>query len=192
MEAVDPGALLGANLVRASLPTVFGESFQVLRRLIEEHDPAIVLCLGEAGGRDGLSLERVAINVDDARIPDNTGAQPIDEPIAQDGPVAYWSTLPIKAVCHALQDAGFPASISQTAGTYVCNHVFYGLMHFLRGRGHVRGGFMHVPYCPDQVAKLRSPPPSLPSEVVARGLELALRVTLTTSKDVALTGGAEH
>jgi pyroglutamyl-peptidase len=192
MRAIDAEQLPGVHLVREELPTVFGESLQVLQDLIELHTPDLVVCLGQAGGRDGLSLERVAINVDDARIPDNAGAQPVDAAIADGGPVGYWSTLPIKAICQALHEAGFSVSVSQTAGTYVCNHVFYGLMHSLRQRDHVRGGFVHVPFCPDQVAELKSPPPSLASTTVARALELLLRITLSTSKDLVLPGGSEH
>ena len=118
-------------------------------------------------------IERVAINVDDARIPDNAGACPIDAPIVADGPAAYFATLPIKAMLAALREAGIPAEISQTAGTYVCNHVFYGLMHALRGKPRIRGGFIHIPYSPDQAAR-HPGAPSLPVEVVTRALRIAI------------------
>lgn len=192
LEAIDEKQLPGVNLVRKELPTVFGESLVLLQKHIEHYTPDLVVCLGEAGGRYGLSLERVAINVDDARIPDNAGAQPVDVPIEEGGPVAYWSTLPIKAIYQALFDEGVLASVSQTAGTYVCNHVFYGLMHSLEQKSLVRGGFVHVPYCLEQVAELKSPPPSLPSAIVAHGLEVLIRVSLSTSKDILVAGGAEH
>lgn len=113
------------------IPTVFDQSIEYLYAAIEETKPDIVFCIGQAGGRGDISIERVAINVNDARIPDNAGNQPIDEPIVASGPVGYWSTLPIKAIVHHLIEQGVPASISQTAGTYVCNHLFYGLMHYI-------------------------------------------------------------
>ena len=138
-----------------------------------------------------MSLERVAINVDDARIPDNAGARPIDVPrSSRDGPAAYFTALPIKAMLAALHEAGIPAEVSQTAGTFVCNHVFYGLMHALRHRK-VRGGFVHIPYSPEQAAH-HAGAPSLPVETVTHGLRIALRAALETSVDRKLAAGAEH
>jgi pyroglutamyl-peptidase len=138
-----------------------------------------------------LSLERIAINVDDARIPDNAGQQPIDTPIVEGGPAAYFSTLPIKAMMVGLRDAGFPAEISQTAGTYVCNHIFYGLMHALRDKRNVRGGFIHIPYSPTQAAA-HPGAASLSTEVVTEAVRLAIRIALTTVTDSKLSAGAEH
>lgn len=186
------GKRIGGHVVVArQLPVTFGGSLDALRAAIDELQPALVLCVGQAGGRERLSIERVAINVDDARIPDNAGAQPIDAPIADDGPAAYFTTLPIKAMLVALRDAGIPAEVSQTAGTYVCNHVFYGLMHALRERPGVRGGFVHIPYAPTQLAD-RPGVPSLPVERVVDALRLALRVALQSGEDARITGGAEH
>lgn len=182
--------IAGHRVVARELPVEFGTSLRVLRAAIRETAPALVLCVGQAGGRTRLSLERVAINVDDARITDNAGARPIDAPVVAGGPAAYFCTLPIKAMLAALQDAGVPAEISQTAGTYVCNHVFYGLMHALRRR-RARGGFVHVPYAPAQAA-YRPGAPSLDIETVVRGLRIALRTALTTGTDLRLAAGAEH
>ena len=136
------------------LPTVFGRSLAALEAAVAATAPDIVLCVGEAGGRSALSLERVAINIDDARIPDNGGNQPIDRPVIPGGPPAYFATLPIKAAVAALREAGLPAIVSNSAGTFVCNHVFYGLLHLAatRRRG-LRGGFLHVPYLPSQAAR---------------------------------------
>jgi pyroglutamyl-peptidase len=173
------------------LPVEFGASLQVLQAAIREAKPALVLCVGQAGGRAQISIERVAINVDDARIPDNADACPIDAPIVADGPAAYFATLPIKAMLVALREAGIPAEVSQTAGTYVCNHVFYGLMHALRGKPRIRGGFIHIPYAPEQAAR-HPGAPSLPVEVVTAALRIGLRIALATTVDRHVAAGAEH
>jgi pyroglutamyl-peptidase len=180
----------GHRIVARQLPVEFGASLKELRSAIRETKPTLVLCVGQAGGRASISLERVAINVDDARIPDNAGAQPVDCKIVEDGPAAYFSGLPIKAMLAALREAGIPAEVSQTTGTYVCNHVFYGLMHALRNR-RIRGGFVHIPYSPEQ-AERHPGAPSLPVETVVRGLRIALQVALEIEVDRKLVAGAEH
>ena len=147
-----------------------------------------MLALGLAGGRAELSVERVAINVDDARIADNAGAQPIDEAVVPGAPAAYFSTLPIKAMVHDMLQAGVPAAVSQTAGTFVCNHVFYGLMHALRRRRGVRGGFMHVPLLPEQA--LEQGLPGLDLDTQRRGVLTALHTALQVQADRQETGGA--
>jgi pyroglutamyl-peptidase len=146
----------------------------------------LVICLGQAGGRTAITPERVALNVDDARIADNAGQQPVDRPVVKAGPVAYWSTLPIKAIVQALRKRGLPAEISQTAGTFVCNHVFYGLMHELHGQRRVRGGFIHVPFLPEQT----SDQPSLPLAKMITGIQTALEVSVRRSRDLREAGGA--
>jgi len=182
--------IAGHRIVTRCLSVEFSTSLKELRAAIRETKPALVLCVGQAGGRAAISLERVAINVDDARIPDNSGAQPIDAAIVDDGPAAYFTDLPIKAMLAALREAGIPAEVSQTAGTYVCNHVFYGLMHALRWQK-ARGGFMHIPYSPEQAA--HHPGASgLPIDTVCEGLRIALRVALETGTDRKLAAGAEH
>jgi pyroglutamyl-peptidase len=182
------GRMLGEHhLVSAQLPTEFGRSLRVLHRLLEEHRPDLVLCTGQAGGRGAVSLERVAINVNDARIPDNTGAQPIDTPVIPGGPDAYFTRLPIKAMLAALLEEGIRAEVSQTAGTFVCNHVFYGLMHLLHtepDHAGVRGGMVHVPWLPQQGQ------PSMNAEVIARGLEVAIACALRTGADLRIQAGA--
>jgi len=176
---------------RALLPCTFADSIPALRAAIDRYDPELVLCTGLAGGRIGLSVERVAINVDDARIPDNAGAQPIDEPIVPDGPAAYFSTLPIKACVAAVRDAGIPAAVSQTAGTFVCNHVFYGLAHLIAAeRPGLRGGFVHVPYAPEQVTDASTA--SMPVPLIARGLSVVVDTALSSTVDISAVGGAEH
>lgn len=142
----------GARIIARQLPCVFGAALEALNTAIDEVQPVMVLAIGQAGGRTDITLERVAINIDDARIPDNQGQQPIDETIVASGPAAYFSTLPIKAMVNSMREAGIPASVSQTAGTYVCNHVMYGLLHRLSDQQAIKGGFIHIPYLPEQAA----------------------------------------
>jgi pyroglutamyl-peptidase len=139
------GLRVGSLVVHSvQLSCVFGESAQALQSALQSLQPRAVIALGLAASRHEISIERVALNVDDARIPDNRGQQPIDEPIEVEGPYAYPSSLPIKRIAAALTDAGWRAAVSQTAGTYVCNHVFYALMHAVQGQG-IQAGFIHVP-----------------------------------------------
>jgi pyroglutamyl-peptidase len=187
VQALNGQTVEGHKVLAAQLPTEFAASRQQLAALLRLHQPALVLCLGLAGGRAGLSLERIAINVQDARLADNAGAQPIDDPIVKSGPAAYFSTLPIKAMLQALTAAGIPAEVSQTAGTFVCNHVFYVLMHALkkqRGAARARGGFVHVPYLPGMGV------PCMPLEETVRGLRVAIACALVTKQDALLGAGA--
>lgn len=183
--------IAGARVVAVELPCVFHRALTALEEALERTRPtlAVAVALGLAAGREGLSIERVAINVDDARIPDNAGAQPVDQPIAPGGPAAWFSTLPIKAIAAALNQAGVPASVSQTAGTFVCNHVFYGLQQRLAGTG-VRSGFIHVPLLPEQSERYPGKP-VLALDAQVRGVRLALEVALThRGQDLRVVGGA--
>lgn len=174
---LDGELVAGARVVARPLPCCFGEAAVVLRQHLESLRPVGVLALGQAAGRLDFSIERVAINVDDARIADNASAQPIDTPIEPGGPAAYFATWPIKAMVAGLRAAGLPASVSNTAGTFVCNHVFYALMHALRDRPEVRAGFMHLPLLPEQAARLTGQP-SMPLALMRDGVREALRVGL--------------
>lgn len=172
--------IAGHRLVARQLPTVFGAALDALHGAIAELQPALVLVTGLAANRRAISLERIAVNVDDARIPDNAGAQPIDRPVVAGGPAAYFTTLPIKAMLLALTEAGFAAEVSQTAGTFVCNHVFYGLMHGLRESKGVGAGLVHVP-----------PLEVVPLDRLVAGLALAVRVALAPPKTTpAVVAGA--
>jgi pyroglutamyl-peptidase len=183
----------GRRLVVEVLPVCFDTAIDALQRALRSVRPELVICVGEAGGRAEIAVERIAINVDDARIPDNAGAQPIDRAIAKRGPTAYWSTLPIKAVVAAVTARGIPATVSQTAGTFVCNHVFYGLMRTIARRPGTRGGFIHVPHVPEQAAKnATAPAPSMPLEKIVEALEVAVATSLATKRDARVTGGATH
>jgi pyroglutamyl-peptidase len=188
-RALDGRVIARRRVIGRTLPCVFGASRRELLRLIREHDPEVVMAVGQAGGRAEITPERVAINVDDARIPDNDGTQLIDVPILRGGPTAYWSSLPIKAMVAALRAEGIPAAVSQTAGTFVCNHVFYGLMHALRRRPRTRGGFVHVPYTREQAAR-HPGAPGLPLEQMVEALAVALAVAITVRRDRRLGGGA--
>lgn len=183
----------GHDVEALELPCVFGESAAVLREAVERLRPELVICVGLAGGRDRLSLERVAINCDDARIPDNAGNRPIDEPVVPEGPAAYFSTLPVKSALRALQIAGIRAEVSQTAGTYVCNHVFYALMHELAGAvpPRARGGFIHVPYDEARLPQ-GSATPGMATRDMGRGIAVVVRAALETPVDTKLSAGAVH
>ena len=178
-QALHGEVIAGARVQALCLPCVFGQALTELHVALLQHRPQVVLALGLAAVRLELSVERLAVNVDDARIADNAGAQPIDEPVSAGGPAAYFSTLPIKAIVAALQQAGLPAAVSQTAGTFVCNHVFYGLMHQLRRHRTVRAGFMHVPLLS-----------TLELDAQVQGVRLALWTTLQTGVDLRQTGGS--
>ncbi|WP_230352116.1 pyroglutamyl-peptidase I [Lelliottia sp. WAP21] len=179
------------RVVARQLPCVFGESLAVLNGAIDALSPAVVLAVGLAGGRVDITVERVAINVDDARIPDNDGQQPVDAVIVPDGPTAWFSSLPIKAMVAALRERGIPASVSQTAGTFVCNHVMYGLLNKISGQAETRGGFIHIPYLPQQAAA-HPGAPSMAAETVKEALEIAITVALRQTTDIKITGGATH
>ena len=172
-----PSYIQEVQIHRLLLPTVFGASLQVLKKTIDSLMPDAVLCVGQAGGRAEMTPERVAINIMDARIPDNAGQQPIDEPIAEDGETAYFSTLPVKAMVLAMRKAGLPAMLSNSAGTYVCNYIMYGLLHHLQTKEGIRGGFIHVPFIP---AQLQQNPgaPSLELEKIVRGLEICIETII--------------
>lgn len=172
------------------LPCVFGDAIEVLRAAIDELRPDVVIAVGQAGGRADLSVERVAINVDDAPIMDNSQRQLVDTPVVEGGPVGYFSTLPIKAIVRAMRDAGLPASVSQTAGTFVCNHVFYGLMHYTAGMP-LRAGFIHIPYLPRQAAAFQGAP-SMALEDMVEGLRIAVRVAAEGRADIVDSGGRTH
>jgi len=187
---------LGAfDIATRSLPVIYGAALLGLRQAIAETAPDIVLCTGLAGGRAELSLERVAINVDDARIPDNGGNQPIDQPVVAGAPAAYFATLPIKAAVRALREAGLPAAVSNSAGTFLCNHVFFGLMHEAaqlaqKASGEkFRGGFLHVPFLPSQAAQQRGVP-SMALEQIVEGIEVVLSVAAARVNDLAVSEGA--
>ena len=189
VRRLDGKRIGGHRVVARQLPTEFAGSLDLFQAAVREIAPVILLGVGQAGGRTQLSIERVAINVQDARIADNAGAQPVDEPVIADGPAAYFSTLPIKAMLAALHAKGLPAEISQTAGTYVCNHIAYAMLHLAAKRRGMRAGFIHIPYLPEQAAHLRGAASMAQADVV-RGLEIALRTAIATNVDRKLSAGS--
>lgn len=189
-EAANTLRPTGYNLTTLQLPCVFDKSLEILGAALTTHHYDVVISVGQAGGRRHITPERVAINLNDARIPDNEGRQPVDTPVIPHAPTAYFSTLPLKACTAALTAAGIPATISHTAGTFVCNHVFYGLMHLAATEHpHLRAGFVHVPHTPDQTT---DDTPSLPLHTTTRALDLIIRTTLATPTDLPTPGGTLH
>ena len=181
LEAVRrlPARIGTLKIATATLPTSYSRSLPALEAAIARARPELVLCVGQAGERAALCVERVAVNVQDARIPDNDGAQPADTPVVAGGPAAYLATLPVRAAIAALHAEALPAELSMSAGTFVCNHVFYGLMHLAATRGHAfRGGFLHVPCLPQQAP---AGAPTLALEEIVRGIRIVLETaTLDT------------
>ncbi|MGK9164382.1 pyroglutamyl-peptidase I [Bacillus subtilis] len=180
-----------AIITAEHIPTVFRSALDTLRQAIQTHQPDIVICVGQAGGRMQITPERVAINLADARIPDNEGHQPIDEEISPDGPAAYWTGLPVKRMTAKMKEHGIPAAVSYTAGTFVCNYLFYGLMdHISRTSPHIRGGFIHIPYIPQQTIDKTAP--SLSLDTIVRALRIAAVTAAQYDEDVKSPGGTLH
>ena len=182
--------ILGAEIIKLEIPTVFHKSTERIIRAINDESPDVVISVGQAGGRLHITPERVAINVDDARIEDNEGNQPIDIPIEEDGEPAYFSTLPVKAMVKAMSDEGIPSSLSNSCGTFVCNHVMYGVRHYIEKSGlKIRSGFVHVPYSMEQVAAKGIAEPSLSIEDMVRALEAAVAAVILHDEDLSLAYG---
>ena len=175
VQALHGRVLAGHRVQALELPTVFGAAWDTLQTALATHRPALVVCVGQAGGRSGFHIERVAINVDDATLPDNAGQQPHNRPVLPGAPAAYFSSLPLHAVVDGLRAQGLPAEVSNSAGTFVCNHVFYRLMHALATEPYMqgtRGGFVHVPWLPEQGS------PGMALADVVRGLQVVVEVSL--------------
>ncbi len=201
-ETINPSAEIARGLdgesigrhriVSDVLPVSFADAPNHLAASLDRHRPELVIALGQAGGRNEISFERVAINLIDARIADNGGLQPIDVEVLRGGPGAYFSTLPLKAMHAHLQALGVPSSLSLSAGTFVCNQVFYWLAHLLASEHpQARGGFIHVPWLPEQAERHRGEP-SMPLALMIDGVRNAIECALRTSIDLDVTGGATH
>ena len=176
------------DLVTAVLPVTFAGAATELERLLTAHEPDVVVATGLAGGRAAVSVERVAVNLLDARIPDNAGLQPVDTASIEGGPAALFASLPVKAIVRTVTDAGIPAELSLSAGSFVCNHVFYRAAAWAAASG-ARAGFLHVPWASGQAPNGE---PEMPLEEIARALGLAVRSALDTAVDDAVPGGALH
>ena len=179
----------GVELIRLELPTVFKESAKRLNEVINDVKPDAVLSVGQAGGRPGITMERIAINVDDARIPDNISQQPIDETIQIEGEAAYFTTLPIKRIVKAIREAGISAEVSNSAGTFVCNHIMYqSLFAATKADKPFKAGFMHIPFIPEQTTDK----PSLPLEESTKALQIAIETIrdYINDEDIKVQEGA--
>ena len=179
----------GAEVIKITIPTVKTKSVKAIEEAIEAHNPDIVISVGQAGGRFDITPERVAINIDDFRIKDNEGNQPTDEIIQEDGQAAYFSNLPVKAMVKHMNDNNIPATLSNTAGTFVCNHVMYGIMYMIDKKyPNIKGGFIHVPYIPSQVVT-KPNMPSMSASDITKGLELSIKAAVENKEDVKAVGG---
>ncbi|WP_448974690.1 pyroglutamyl-peptidase I [Oribacterium sp.] len=169
-----PDKIGNLEVLKLEVPTVFGKSANLVLETIEQEKPDFVLSIGQAGGRAEITPERIAINIDDARIPDNEGNQPVDQPIYLDGENAYFSTLPVKAMVEAIKKEGLPTSLSNSAGTYVCNHLMYSVLYYIQiNTLPIKAGFIHVPYIPEQT-KEKKDKPSLPLQNIVKGLKASI------------------
>ena len=184
-----PDNIAGAEIIKLEIPTVRKKSLEKIEEAINEHNPDIILSIGQAGGRFDISIERVGINLDDFRIPDNEGNQIIDEPIFPDGENSYFVKLPVKAMVQNVQKNNIPASVSYTAGTFVCNHVLYGVMYLIekkyKGK---KSGFIHIPFLPQQVVDKRNMP-SMELNTIVKGLTAAIEAIVKNNEDIKEVGG---
>ena len=184
-----PDNIAGAEIIKLEIPTVRKKSLEKIEKAINEHNPDVILSIGQAGGRFDISIERVGINLDDFRIPDNEGNQIIDEPVFPDGENSYFVKLPVKSMVQNVQKNNIPASVSYTAGTFVCNHVLYGVMYLIekkyKGK---KSGFIHIPFLPQQVIDKRNMP-SMELNTIVKGLTAAIEVIVKNNEDIKEVGG---
>ena len=184
-----PDNIAGAEIIKLEIPTVRKKSLEKIEKAINEHNPDIILSIGQAGGRFDISIERIGINLDDFRIPDNEGNQIIDEPVFPDGENSYFVKLPVKAMVQNVQKNNIPASVSYTAGTFVCNHVLYGVLYLIekkyKGK---KSGFIHIPFLPQQVVDKRNTP-SMELNTIVKGLTAAIEAIVKNNEDIKEVGG---
>ncbi|MBF1333588.1 MAG: pyroglutamyl-peptidase I [Leptotrichia sp.] len=184
-----PDNIAGAEIIKLEIPTVRKKSLEKIEEAINEHNPDVILSIGQAGGRFDISIERVGINLDDFRIPDNEGNQTIDEPIFPDGENAYFVKLPVKAMVQNVQKNNIPASVSYTAGTFVCNHVLYGVLYLIEKKYNgKKSGFIHIPFLPEQVVDKRNTP-SMELSTIVKGLTAAIEAIVKNDEDIKEVGG---
>jgi len=185
-----PDIIAGADIVKLQIPTVFWKCDKIVEKAINELNPDVVLSIGQAGGRFDISVERVAINLADGRIPDNEGVQPIDQVIRQDGENAYFATVPVKAMVEKIRSRGIPASVSYTAGSYVCNFIMYCVLYMTKNRPAMRAGFIHVPFMPAQAVGKPNNTPTMSIETMASAIEAAIEAIVEQSSDLKTAEGA--
>ena len=184
-----PDNIAGAEIIKLEIPTVRKKSLEKIEKAINEHNPDVILSIGQAGGRFDISIERIGINLDDFRIPDNEGNQIIDEPIFPDGENSYFVKLPVKAMVQNVQKNNIPASVSYTAGTFVCNHVLYGVLYLIEKKYEgKKSGFIHIPFLPQQVVDKRNTP-SMELNTIVKGLTAAIEAIVKNNEDIKEVGG---
>ena len=188
-----PGRIAGVDVVKLEIPTAFRRSALALEEALERERPDFVLCVGQAGGRSAITVEKVAINLVEARIPDNDGEQPFDTPLREDGDTAYFATLPVKAMVAGITGHGIPAFLSYTAGTYVCNSIMYHALYLAERRfPGVKAGFIHVPYAMEQGVGKPNGTPVMEVATMAKALEYAIEAAVTTDGDATAIMGETH
>ena len=188
-----PSTIAGAQIIKQEIPTAFSQCAQAVEESILTHSPDVVLCVGQAGGRACVTVERVAINLAEAGIPDNAGEQPIDQPLQAEGPAAYFATVPVKAMVQNIRDHGIPCQVSYSAGTYVCNCVMYRVLHLTAQKyPHIRAGFIHVPFADFQAVGKPGGTPSASLPVIAKALEYALEAVAAGSSGTQEAMGTTH
>lgn len=188
-----PDEIEGAQIIKLEVPTVFGKAGETLEAAVAAHKPDAVICVGQAGGRSGMSIEKVAINFQDARIPDNENRQPVDKCIKEDGQTAYFASIPVKAVTEKMRENGIPAFVSYTAGTYVCNDLMYSLLYLIDKKyPKMRGGFIHVPYSMEQAVSKPNGTPCMSLDAIAKGLECAVMAVIENKEDISKAMGTTH
>jgi pyroglutamyl-peptidase len=181
--------IAGATIIKVEVPTVFGKAIGKIQQCIEQEKPNITMCVGQANGRFEINVEKVAINLNDARIPDNEGNQPLDETIFPDGAAAYFSNLPVKAMVQEIRKQRIPAAVSYSAGTFVCNHLMYGVLYLIdRKYPNMKGGFIHVPYTPGQVLDKKDTPSMALADIVT-ALTYAIKAAVENTEDIKIPGG---
>jgi len=185
-----PNSINNAEVIKLEIPTAFYSSVELTIDKIKEVNPDFVLSIGQAGGRFDISVEKLAINLNDARIPDNSGQQPIDAIIDENGDTAYFSTLPVKAIVQAIRNVNIPASLSYTAGTYVCNHLMYGVLNYIHKNNlNIKAGFIHIPYLLEQVVNKPSTA-AMDINTLVKAIEVAIKTIVNSKEDISITGGA--
>lgn len=185
-----PDVILDAQIIKLEIPTVFQKGPDTVYNAIQENQPDYVLCIGQAGGRSQMTPEWVGINFRNARISDNEGNQPVQTSVIEGGPTAYFTMLPVFCMVEKMKKNGIPASVSYSAGTYVCNDVMYSLLHYCHTQfKNVKGGFMHVPYATEQVVNHPAQTPAMNLNDIARGIELSVQAILENDEDIKVVSG---
>lgn len=188
-----PSQIAGAEIIKMEIPTVFSKSYRAVEEGIQKYAPDVVINVGQAGGRAHVTIEQVGINLADARIPDNAGEQPLNEPLQADGDTAYFATIPIRAMVKNVQEHGLPCSISYTAGTYVCNCVLYNVLYLTKKKyPNIKAGFIHVPYSMDQLIGKPATTPGMSLVDIAKSLEYAIEAIASGKEEAQIVSGETH